>query len=119
MKCEIWVLRSRENPRRDYLCIVGELRKGLASRCGRLFTYGSAPPRAAAAGQRREMTWRDFVRAHRQSLLAVDFFMVDTIWLQRLYVLIFIELQRPDFDPTDRSLAIWLVAKITRPGPQP
>lgn len=38
------------------------------------------------------MTWRAFVRAHRQSLLAVDFFTVETIWLQRLYVLFFIEL---------------------------
>jgi putative transposase len=35
--------------------------------------------------------WREFVRAHRQSLLAVDFFTVETIWLQRLYVLLFIE----------------------------
>jgi putative transposase len=38
------------------------------------------------------MTWREFVRAHRRSVLAADFFTVDTIWLQRLYVLFFIEL---------------------------
>jgi len=38
------------------------------------------------------MTWRDFVRIHRQHMLAVDFFTVETIWLQRLYVLFFIEL---------------------------
>jgi hypothetical protein len=38
------------------------------------------------------MTWREFVRAHRRSMLAVDFFTVETIWLQRLYVLFFIEL---------------------------
>jgi putative transposase len=38
------------------------------------------------------MTWREFIRRHRQSVLAVDFFTVDTIWLQRLYVLFFIEL---------------------------
>ena len=38
------------------------------------------------------MTWREFIRTHRQSLLAVDFFTVETIWLQRLYVLFFIEL---------------------------
>jgi transposase InsO family protein len=38
------------------------------------------------------MTWREFIRAHRQSMVAVDFFTVETIWLQRLYVLFFIEL---------------------------
>ena len=38
------------------------------------------------------MTWRAFLRAHRRSMLAVDFFTVETIWLQRLYVLFFIEL---------------------------
>jgi hypothetical protein len=37
-------------------------------------------------------TWREFVRAYRQSLLAVDFFTVETACLQRLYVLFFIEL---------------------------
>jgi len=38
------------------------------------------------------MTWREFIPAHRHSLVAVDFFTVDTIWLQRLYVVFFIEL---------------------------
>jgi putative transposase len=47
------------------------------------------------AGTRRGMTWREFIQAHRQSLLAVDFFTVETIWLQRLYVLFFIELGSP------------------------
>jgi putative transposase len=38
------------------------------------------------AGTRGGMTWREFVRAHRRSMLAVDFFTVETMWLQRLYV---------------------------------
>jgi hypothetical protein len=38
------------------------------------------------------MGWREFLRIHRQQVLAVDFFAMDTIWLQRLYVLFFIEL---------------------------
>jgi hypothetical protein len=38
------------------------------------------------------MTWREFLRTHRQSLLAVDFFTVETMWLQRLNVLFFLEL---------------------------
>jgi putative transposase len=44
------------------------------------------------AGRRGGTTWREFLRTHRKSALAVDFFTVDTIWLQRLYVLFFIEL---------------------------
>jgi hypothetical protein len=38
-------------------------------------------------GTRGGMTWREFVRAHRRSMLAADFFTVETMWLQRLYVL--------------------------------
>jgi hypothetical protein len=39
------------------------------------------------------MRWREFLRTHRRSLLAVDFFTVETRWLQRLYVLFFLELR--------------------------
>jgi hypothetical protein len=38
------------------------------------------------------MTWREFIQTHRHSLIAVDFVTVETIWLQPLYVLFFIEL---------------------------
>ena len=44
------------------------------------------------SGTRRGITWREFVRTHRHTLLAVDFFTVETLWLQRLYVLFFVEL---------------------------
>jgi putative transposase len=43
------------------------------------------------AGTRKGPSWREFVRAHAKSIIAVDFFTVDTVWLQRLYVLFFIE----------------------------
>jgi putative transposase len=87
------VLRlARENPRWGYQRIVGELKGlGMVVSATTVRTWlrnaGLGP-----VGTRRGMTWREFVRAHRRSMLAVDFFTVETIWLQRLYVLFFIEL---------------------------
>jgi putative transposase len=89
---DLVVRLARENPQWGYPRIVGEL-KGLGLTVSA--TTVRACRRAAGlgpAGKRGEMTWREFVRAHRQSVLAVDFFTVETIWLQRLYVLFFIEL---------------------------
>jgi len=83
---------ARENPRWGYRHIVGEP-KGLGISVSPttvrtwLRESGLGP-----AGTRREMGWREFLRIHRQQVLAVDFFTVDTVWLQRLYVLFFIEL---------------------------
>jgi putative transposase len=37
-------------------------------------------------------TWRAFLRQQAAEIVACDFFTVDTVWLQRLYVLFFIEL---------------------------
>lgn len=42
------------------------------------------------AGTRKGPSWGEFLRAQATSIMAVDFFTVDTIWLQRLYVLFFI-----------------------------
>ena len=48
--------------------------------------------RLGPAGKRRGPTWREFLSAQARSIIAVDFFPVDTVWLQRLYVLFFIEI---------------------------
>jgi putative transposase len=83
---------ARENPRWGYQRIVGEL-KGLGVTVSAttvrtwLRAAGLGP-----AGSRKGMTWREFIRTHRHSLFAVDLFTVDTIWLERLYVLFFLEL---------------------------
>ena len=42
--------------------------------------------------RRAQLSWRGFLRQHAASTLACDFFTVDTVWLQRLYVLFFISI---------------------------
>ena len=87
------VLRlARENPRWGYQRIVGEL-NGLGLTVSPttvrkiLRQAGLGPTRERAA-----LTWPAFLRTQAKSMLAVDFFTVETIALQRLYVLFFIEL---------------------------
>ena len=87
------VLRlARENPRWGYQRIVGEL-NGLglavsATTVKKILRQAGLGP----AGSRAGLSWRAFLRQQAQSMLAVDFFTVETISLQRLYVLFFIEL---------------------------
>lgn len=83
---------ARENPRWGYQRIVGEL-NGLgltvsATTVKKILTQAGLGP----AGSRSGLSWRSFLRAQAESMLAVDFFTVETIALQRLYVLFFIEL---------------------------
>jgi hypothetical protein len=44
------------------------------------------------AGARDGLSWREFIRSQAQSMIACDFFTVDTVSLRRIYVLFFIEL---------------------------
>jgi putative transposase len=88
---ELVLRMARENPQWGYQRIVGEL-KGL----GRAVSVTTVRTWLRRAGLgpagTRGLTWREFVRAHSRSIIAVDFFTVETVWLQRLYVLFFIEL---------------------------
>jgi putative transposase len=82
---------ARENPRWGSQRIVGEL-KGLGVVSATTVRNWLRETGLGPVGRRRGITWREFMRTHRHNLLAVDFFTVETIWLQRLYVLFFIEL---------------------------
>jgi putative transposase len=87
------VLRlARENSRWGYERIVGEL-AGVgvcvsATTVAKILRQAGVSP----AGARAQLSWRDFLRAHADSIIAGDFFTVETLWLGRLYVLFFLEL---------------------------
>jgi putative transposase len=87
------VLRlARENPRWGYPRIAGELLKlGMRvspSTVRRLLLGAGLRPAPREVG----LSWRDFLRQQAASMLACDFFTVETISLRRFYVLFFIEL---------------------------
>jgi putative transposase len=89
---ELILRLARENSSWGYLRIAGELRKlGIvvsASSVRNILTRAGLPP----APRRDAQSWRSFLRSHRESILACDFFTVDTVWLRRLYVLVFISI---------------------------
>jgi putative transposase len=85
---------ARENPRWGYGKIEGELRK-LGYCVGRSTIRDVLKRQHIPAAQeraRQSNTWRAFLRQHQQQLLACDFFTVETLCLQTLYVLFFIEI---------------------------
>ena len=87
------VLRlARENPRWGYQRIVGELagigQRVSATTVAKILRESGISP----ASTRAELDWRGFLRAQAASMIACDFFTVETLWLGRLYVLFFIEL---------------------------
>jgi putative transposase len=89
---ELVVRLARENPRWGYRRIAGEL-AGLgiqisATSVRRLLREAGLGP----AGRRGGLPWREFVRRQAQTMIACDFFTVETVTLRRIYVLFFIEL---------------------------
>jgi putative transposase len=79
------VLRlAHENLRWGYQRIAGELR-GIgfavsATTVRNLLREAGLGP----AGERAGLDWREFLRAQARSMIAVDFFTVETVWLQRV-----------------------------------
>lgn len=84
---------ARENPRWGYGKIQGELVK-LSFKVSQptvrniLNRYGIQP----AQVRNGSIGWRHLMAHYKEQILACDFFTVETIWLQTVYVLFFIEL---------------------------
>jgi transposase InsO family protein len=83
---------ARENPAWGYQRIAGELLKlGFhisPSTVRRLLASAGLEP----APRRQAISWPTFLRRQAASLLACDFFTIETVTLRRVYVLFFIEL---------------------------
>jgi transposase InsO family protein len=82
---------ARDNPAWGYRRIHGEL-TGLGytlapSTVWKILNDAGIDP----APNRHGQTWRAFLTAQAHTILAADFFHVDTVFLRRLYVLYFIE----------------------------
>jgi putative transposase len=89
---DLIVRLATENPRWGYQRIRGELLhlgcRVSASSIARILRANGLQPAPRPAST----TWRSFLRRQAASILACDFLTVDTVFLQRLYVLFFIQL---------------------------
>ena len=83
---------ARENPRMGYDKIHGELLKLGFTLDPTSIRNVLRRHRLLPAPQRGKSSWRTFLKHYRQQMLACDFFTVETLHLQTLYVLFFIEL---------------------------
>jgi putative transposase len=83
---------SKREPALGYQRIAGELKQlGLAvsaTTVRKVLAAADVPP----APERGQQSWRSFLHQQAASTLACDFFTVETLTLQRIYVLFFISL---------------------------
>jgi putative transposase len=78
---ELILRLARENCHWGYVRIVGELRKLGISVSATLVRNVLARSGIQPAPRRDQLSWRSFLRQQAETVLACDFFTVDTVWL--------------------------------------
>lgn len=89
---ELTLRLARENPRWGNKRIQGELQKLGIRVSATAIRKLLARPGLGPAPLRGGTTWRQFLAQQASSMVACDFFTVETVWLKRIFVLVFIEL---------------------------
>jgi putative transposase len=85
---------AAENPSWGYKRIHGEL-VGLGFTLSPSTVWNILRRDGIDPSPRRErLCWREFLRRQAASIVECDFLTVDTLWLRRLYVFFFLELER-------------------------
>ncbi len=89
---ELILRMARENPKWGCVRVRGELLKVghrvSATAIRNLLRREKLGPAQKRAG----LTWKEFLRAQASAIVVSDFFSVDTVFLRRLYILLYMEL---------------------------
>jgi transposase len=117
------VLRlAAENPTWGHRRIQGELARldqhVAASTVWKILHQAGVHP----APRRSGPTWRQFLTTQARSMIACDFFTVDTVFLKRIYVLFFIELATRRVHVvglTAHPTGVWVVQQGAEPAHGP
>jgi transposase InsO family protein len=92
-ECRQLIVRlAKENPSWGYFRIRGELLKLGHTVAATTIRSVLLRAKISPSPRRAELSWKQFLAAHAQTLVAADFFSVDTIFFKRLYVLIYMHL---------------------------
>ena len=91
---ELILRLAKENPRWGYKRIQGELLKLGIKVSATAIRKLLGRPGLGPAPRRGSTTWRQFLAQQASSMVACDFFTVETVWLKRIYVLVLVWVAR-------------------------